>query len=73
MERPANLTRMAARTQKRRAKLLRLGVAPPLSRREVQELKALAAADVRSVSNYVSRLVVVSLGKPDLGASCING
>ncbi len=46
---------MPARSQNP-AKLIRLGLAPPLSDREIRELKARAAADVRSISNLVTHL-----------------
>ena len=49
---------MPARARKQPAKLTRLGLAPQLSAREVRELKARAAADLRTISNYVSYLVV---------------
>ncbi len=41
--------------------LTRLGLAPYLTTSEVRELKARAAADLRSISNYVSFLVVEEL------------
>ena len=40
---------------------MRLGLAPALTRSEVRELKARAAADLRTISNYVSYLVVEDL------------
>jgi hypothetical protein len=40
-----------------RQRLSRLGLAPPPTAREVRELKARAAADLRTISNYVSHLV----------------
>ncbi len=55
---------MPARPQKR-AKLTRLGLAPPLTLSEVRELKARAAADLRTISNYVSYLVAEDLKRMD--------
>lgn len=52
---------MAARARKKRPKLLRLGVSPPLTRAEVRQLKARAKADLRSISNYVGHLVAQDL------------
>jgi hypothetical protein len=37
--------------------LVRLGLAPALTRAELKELRARASADLRSVGNYVSYLV----------------
>ncbi len=63
---------MPARKSKRRVRkptrrgtkphnLTRLGLAPALTASEVRELKARAAADLRTISNYVSYLVVEEL------------
>ena len=41
--------------------LARLGLAPALTASEIRELKARAAADLRTISNYVSYLVVADL------------
>ena len=41
--------------------LTRLGLAPALTTAEVRELKTRAAADMRTISNYVSHLVVEEL------------
>ena len=76
---------MPARTSKPRTKkptrrgakphsLTRLGLAPALTASEIRELKARAAADLRTISNYVSFLVVEELKRqeprpPSAGAS----
>ena len=43
-----------SRRPKRRRKLVRLRVCPQLTRPEVRELQARAAADMRSVGSYVA-------------------
>ena len=45
----------------------RLSLSPPLSAREVRELRARAVADMRTVSNYLSHLVVGSLKRKRIG------
>ncbi len=51
----------ARRPQRRAGKQVRFTAALSLTRVESQRLEANAAADLRSVSNYVSRLVVEDL------------
>ena len=53
-------------TKPQREKDERLGIAPYLSAREIRALRERAAADLRTLANYVSYLVCESLSKPEV-------
>ena len=52
---------------KRRARKVRLRVGPQLTRGEVREVQARAAADMRSVGSYVALILIADLRRRGLG------
>ena len=55
---------MPARAPRRKAKKARLIVSPMLTSREIRQIQARAAEDMRSIGNYVALLVIEDLDRP---------
>ena len=57
-------TRKSTKTPRRRPKKARLIVSPMLTSREIRQIQARAAEDMRSLGNYVALLVIEDLERP---------